>query len=373
MTELREIGGMVRQMGETFAETKSALEKRIGQLEAAARRPAFGGDEGKASTDPILESWIRKGDTAALEGKAMSISADGQDVTVRGDWSERIFRLIRETSPIRQVASIMTTTSNTLDVLVDRGEPTSAWVAETGTRSATNTSFMSRHAISVFEHYAYPAVTAHLLEDSAFDVQEWLMGKVSARFARQENAAFFNGTGSGEPTGILNYGTTPEASFAWGADPTAYTIGAQYTGADGTLGTTPIEVIGDVVDSLKAEYLPGAVWMMPRAVRNFVRDLKDSQGRFYFQPSLSEGVPDRLMGYPVILAEDMDTPAADTVGMLFGNFGEAYTIVDREGMQVIRDPYTTPGNVKFYTAKRVGGALTNPEAVKALVLGSEPV
>ena len=370
--ELKDIGGMVRQIGDNFAETKSALEKRVGKLEAMAGRPAFVGDEGKASTDPILDGWIRKGDRASLEGKAMSISADGQDVVVRGDWSDRIFRLMRETSPIRQVANVMTTTSNSLDVLVDRGESTSAWVAETGTRSATNTSFMSRHPISVFEHYAYPAVTTHLLEDSAFDVEAWLMGKIAARFARQENAAFFNGTGSGEPSGILDYGTIKEASFTWGADPAAYAIGAQYSGVNGTLGATPVEAIGDVLDSLKAEYLPGAVWMMPRAVKNLVRDLKDSQGRFYFQPSLSEGVPDRLMGYTVILAEDMDAPAADTVGMLFGNFREAYTIVDRMGMQVIRDPYTTPGNVKFYTAKRVGGALTNPEAVKALVLGVEP-
>jgi HK97 family phage major capsid protein len=106
------------------------------------------------------------------------------------------------------------------------------------------------------------------------------------------------------------------------------------------------------------------------SVRNLVRDLKDSQGRFYFQPSLSEGVPDRLMGYPVYLAEGMDAPAADTVGMLFSNFREAYTIVDRSGMQIIRDPYSSPGSTRFYVSKRVGGAMTNPEAVKALVLGS---
>lgn len=199
------------------------------------------------------------------------------------------------------------------------------------------------------------------------------MQKIAARFARQENAAFFGGSGSGEPTGLLTYGTVAESAFTWGADPAAYAIGAQYSGEDGTLGSNAIETIGDVVDSLKAEYLTGAAWMMPRSVRNMIRDLKDSQGRFYFQPSLSEGVPDRLMGYPVVLAEDMDAPAADTVGMFFGNFGEAYTVVDRLGMQVIRDPYTSPGNVKFYIAKRVGGALTNPEAVKALVLGFEPV
>lgn len=371
MTELSEIKALTEQVGGAFQKKSEMLERRVAKIEAAANRPAFGGDDTKA-TDPLLDGWLRKGDVAELEGKAMSISADGQDVVVRGDWSDRIFRLIRETSPIRQVANIMQTTSNSLDVLVDRGEPTSAWVAETGTRNETATSFMSRHAIAVHEHYSYPAVTSHLLDDSAFDVEAWLMSKVAARFTRQENAGFFSGSGSGEPTGLLTYGTVAEDSFTWGADPSAYSIGAIYTGQDGGLGTDSIENIGDLVDSLKAEYLPGAVWMMPRKVRNMIRDLKDSQGRFYFQPSLSEGVPDRLMGYPVYLAEDMDAPAADTVGMFFGNFGEAYTLVDREGMQVIRDPYTSPGNVKFYVAKRVGGALTNPEAVKALVLGSEP-
>jgi len=372
MKDLVEIKQMVGQIGDQYGQKTDMLERRVAKIEAAANRPDFGGDDTKAS-DPVLDGWLRKGDVSGLEGKAMSISADGQDVVVRGEWSDRIFRLIRETSPVRRAANVMNTTSNSLDVLVDRGEPTSAWVAETGTRSETNTSFMSRHPISVFEHYAYPAVTTHLLEDSAFAVEPWLIAKIAARFARQENAAFFGGSGSGEPTGLLTYGTTPDDSFTWGADPSAYAIGANYTGADGAMGTSPVETIGDVVDSLKAEYLAGAAWMMPRKVRNLVRDLKDSQGRFYFQPSLSEGVPDRLMGYPVFLAEDMDAPAADTVGMFFGNFAEAYTVVDRTGMQVIRDPYTSPGNVKFYVAKRVGGALTNPEAVKALVLGSEPV
>ena len=370
MTDIKEIGGMVRKIGEEFADTKSQLEQRIARMEAAAGRPDFGGDA--KAHEPLLDGWIRKGDTSALEGKAMSISADGQDVTVRGDWSDRIFRQIRETSPIRQVANVMQTESNSLEVLVDRGEPTSAWVSETGTRAGTDTSFMSRHAIGVFEHYAYPAVTSHLLDDSAFDVESWLMGKIAARFARQENAAFFSGTGTGEPKGLLDYGTVPEDSFTWPADPANYQIGAIYSGQDGSLGSGAVESIGQVLDSLKAEYLPGSAWMMPRAVRNLIRNLKDTDGRFYFQPSLSEGVPDRLMGYPVFLAEDMAAPAADTIGMLFGNFGEAYTIVDRMGMQVIRDPYTSPGSVKFYVAKRVGGALTNPEAVKALVLGTQP-
>ncbi|MGJ7459434.1 phage major capsid protein, partial [Halomonas sp. RA08-2] len=113
-------------------------------------------------------------------------------------------------------------------------------------------------------------------------------------------------------------------------------------------------------------------WMMTRAMRNKIRTIKDSQGRYIYHTSLAADTPDTLLGYPVFLAEDMPTPAADTVGALFGDFGQAYCVVDRLGADVIRDPYTKPGFVKWYVRKRVGGALTNPEAVKAFILGSEP-
>ena len=161
-------------------------------------------------------------------------------------------------------------------------------------------------------------------------------------------------------------------SFTWGADPEAYEIGTIYTGADGTLGSAPLDTLGDLVDALKSDYLPGAAFMMTRAMRNLLRKLKDAESRPFLQPSLSEALPDRLMGYPVFLAEDMPALGTDAVGMLFGNFAQAYTVVDRMGIQVIRDPYSQPGFVRYYVSKRVGGAVTNPEAVKALVLGSAP-
>jgi HK97 family phage major capsid protein len=164
----------------------------------------------------------------------------------------------------------------------------------------------------------------------------------------------------------------PDAEFVWGADPALYEIGAIYTGQDGALGTNALNHLADLVDALKADYLPGASFLMTRAMRNQIRKLKDADGRFLYQASLDAAIPDRLMGYPVRLAEDMPTLAADVVGILFGDFRQAYTIVDRSGIQVIRDPFTQPGFVKYYVSKRVGGAVTNPEAVKALVLGAEP-
>lgn len=366
----------LRDMGERV----EYCEKTVMHLEAKGKRPGFGGGSaGMEWKSADISDFLRKNTMpSGMETKDLSITSDGQGVTVRGDWSGRIFKLIRESSPMRQVASVMMTSSNALEVLVDRAEPQSDWIDETAARDETAASFLSRHSIPVFEHYALPVATQHLLEDSEIDVEQWLQGKVSSRFARQESAAFFNGTGTGEPRGILTYGFVPDAGFTWGADPAAYEIGAIYSGVGGDLtsgtvdGADAIERIGDLVDALKAEYLPGASFLMTRAMRNKLRKLKDDDGRFYYQPSLSEAVPDRLMGYPVRLAEDMPALAADVPGILFGDFREGYTVVDRVGLSLIRDQITRPGFVRWYVRKRLGGAVTNPEAFKALVLGTEP-
>jgi HK97 family phage major capsid protein len=302
--------------------------------------------------------------------KELSVTNDGQGVSVRSQWSMDAAKLIHETSPIRAVARTIDTNSNELEILVDRGEPDSAWTGELDPRSATNSEFLTRHKIPVFEHYAYPSLTLQMLEDSAFSVEDWLMDKVANRFTRQEAAAFVNGTGTGQPKGLLNYGTVKEADFTWGATPSAYKLGAQYTGVDGDI--TDADVLFDLVDSVKAGYLPRSSWLMTRAFRNKVRKLKDNQDRYLLQPSLEAGVPDTLLGYPVYLAEDMPSLAADVVGALFGDFQSGYTIVDRIGLTVQRDAVTQPGWVKYYVRRRIGGAVTNPEAIKALVLGTEP-
>lgn len=223
---------------ERSKEMKTSFDERIRYLEkaeAVAKSPAFhrAGQLGEAGAEwksADIDDFLRKNSLpTGIERKDLSITSDGQGVTVRGDWSDRIFRLIRESSPMRLVASVMNTSSNALEVLVDRAEPQSDWIDEEAARTETAASFLSRHAIPVFEHYALPVATQALLEDSEIDVETWLQGKVATRFARQESAAFFNGTGTGEPRGILTYNFVPDAGHSWGADPSAYEIGAIYS------------------------------------------------------------------------------------------------------------------------------------------------
>lgn len=366
--ELKQAADVVKNLNETINGRFDTLDKEMLALKRSARIGGdMGGDDG-AETKAMAD-FFRRG-----EVKALSVTNDGQGVTVRADWSSRVYQLVRESSPMRQVASVIGTSKNEIEVLVDREEPASDWVAETGTRAATAASFMTRHKIGVSEHYALPSATLDMLEDSDYPVEEWLQGKVGTRFARQEAAAFINGDGAGKPKGILDYTFVPDADFTWGADPAAYQIGTIYTGVAGALPAMPsgADPLANIVDALKAPYLPNASWMMTRAMRNQIRKLKDADGRFIYQASLDAAVPDRLMGYPVNLAEDMPELVTGAVGALFGDFRQAYTIADRIGLAVIRDQVTQPGFVRWYVRRRVGGAVTNPEAVKALILGVEP-
>ena len=366
-----QIKEVITDLNTAFSEFKQKQDERISNLETvlARRVPTFvGGGDDVGEETREMKSFLRG---KPFERKALSVTDDGQGVTVRADWADRVYTLVRESSPMRSIAAVVQTDSNETEILVDRGEAASAWITEVGARAATDIDFMTRHKIANSEHYALPSVTQQMLEDSQLNVEGFVQDKVAQRFARQEAAAFINGAGTnGTPRGILHYGTVKEADFTWGADPALYKIGAQYTGAAGDISDP--DVLFDLVDSLKTEYLPGASWLMTRAFRNKIRKLKDLQDRYIFEDSLQAGVPPRLLGHPVYLAEDMPALAADVVGALFGDFRKAYTICDRVGLGVLRDPYSSPGFVRWYVRRRVGGALTNPEAVKALVLGNAP-
>jgi len=140
------------------------------------------------------------------------------------------------------------------------------------------------------------------------------------------------------------------------------------TGTDaGFSSTDGADALITLMHKLKAGYLPKAKWLMPRSVVDVVRKLKDGNSDAYvWQPSLDVENPATLLGFPVIMAEDMPAIASGSLSVAFGNFEEAYTIVDRIGMRVLRDPYTAAPFVKFRCSKRVGGDVVNFDALKLL-------
>ena len=322
-----------------------------------------------------LGRYLRKGDDAglaALEAKAMSVGSDPDGgYTVEADRSGRIITRIFETSPMRQHASVVSISTDRLEGLRDSDEAAASWVGETGTRSDTNTPQLNQWSIKVHELYAKPKVTQKLLDDSVVDIEAWLGAKVADQFARSQNTAFVTGVGVGKPRGFASYtsAATADASRSWGV------FEHVATASNGSFGTDPagLEKLITVKHKLNPAYLAGSGWFMNRTTVAEVRTLTDksTDGAFVFVPDFSGNSAGSILGYPIHLLEDMASySTTDALAVAFGNMREAYTIVDRLGIRVLRDPYSSKPYVEFYTTARVGGDVLNFNALKFVKFGS---
>ena len=244
--------------------------------------------------------------------------------------------------------------------LEDLAEAGAKYADEKATSGDTKTPDIGKWEIPVFWIDTEPKATQQILDDSSVDIEAWLTGKVSSRFARFENAEFVAGK-KGKIRGMTSYPTAADdgSGVDWGK------IGHVVSGANGAFaGSNPADKIFDLIGLVKNEYLLGAGFMTARKVITTIRKFKDGNGNYMWQPSLVAGQPEQLAGYPVTRAEDMPKLEAGSLSLAFGNFSEAYQIVDRQGIRVLRDAYTAKPYVKFYTTKRTGGGVINFEAIK---------
>jgi len=280
---------------------------------------------------------------------------------VRPDISSRMIKRIFETSPLRLVANVQTIGSDSMEVIIDDNEASSGgWIGEVDSRSATNTPLIGKLTIEAHELYAMPRATQKFLDDAGIDVESWLAGKVSDVLSRTENTAFISGNGAMKPKGILAY-----------ADAT--TFGTYQRGTVQTLTTSTNDaILGDdmvkLQNGIKEAYQARAVWLMKRATFSTVATLKASTSGVYILSSMY--MKDRpmplLLGKDIIFCDDMPAIADDTLPVAYGDFNEGYTIVDRTGFRVIRDPLTAKPYVLFYTTKRTGGDVTSYESFARL-------
>ena len=315
-------------------------------------------------------NWLRKGNLAALtpdEQKAMIAGDDSQGGYMLPEESTgRISARIFELSPIRQLASVQAISTAAMEGIYDNDESSYGWVAETGARTDTTTPTVGKYRIEAHEMYAAPKASQTLLDDSAVDIESWLAAKVADKFARVEGATFCTGTGVGQPRGFGSYTTaaTADASRTWGQ------IEHVVTGANGAFHTTQGDPLFTLLQAFKTGYLSGASWVTTREVVGAIRKFKTTTTLDYiWQPGLQMGTPDRLLGYPLVLAQDL--PALSTYATLaspmwLANWREAYQIVDRMGIRTLRDPFTSKPYVIFYSTARVGGACLNFEAIKCI-------
>lgn len=349
------------------------LQDEVSTVKTVLKRPALGGAAALQSGEECdykqgFLRYVTKGaesDLQTLHTKDMSVVNDPSGgYMVPTEMSQRIVNRQFDTTPLRQLATVMTVTSEAVEMLRDTNEPDAVWASELATRSDTTEGTLGRIRIPVHELHAQPRATQKLLDDAVINVEEWLINKVADKFARRENNAFVVGDGVAQPRGFASYATqaTGDNSRSWGV------LEHVITGVDGAFPTTnPADVLITLMHKLRVGYMSNATWLMPRAVAEQIRRFKENSTNAYlWQPGLQAGNPATLLGFPIQLAEDMPAPTAGSLSLAFGNFAEGYTIVDRVGIRVLRDPYTAAPFVRFRCNKRVGGDVTNFEAIKFL-------
>ncbi len=336
-----------------LTDVKQGLERIQTQL----NRPGF--EFNSEPFDPLKEKkkaavqkYLRKGEAAMAPDEIKFLSsqqdADG-GYWVTSGMSNMVISKVFETSPMRNIATVESISSDALEIPNDLTEANAAWTTEEAARLETATPTLGILSIPVHELYAMPKSTQTLLDDSRIDVENWLAGKVADKFSRLENAAFLNGDGVGKPRGILTYpaGTTNPGQVQ------------QVT--SGSASALTADGLRTLVYALKSPFLKNGRWLMNRGTVEAISKLKDSNGQYLWQPSLEAGELQTLLGYPIERMEDMPAVAANSLSLAFGDFRQTYTIVDRVGVRVLRDPFSAKSFVLFYTTKRTGGDVTNFE------------
>ncbi len=338
------------------------VKVRIDKIGRAAARPAIAGsDETRPEVKGFVDGYLRRGSTVELKSITGGTPADGGYAVPR-QIDAMIARELTEISPIRAIAQVVQTGSAGYRKLISLGGTASGWVSEAAGRPETQTPGFAEIAPPTGELYANPAASQAMLDDAGFDLESWLASEIAMEFARAEGAAFVGGSGIDQPMGFLSapVSTSEDGVRAFGS--------LQYVGSGDTDGfdANPDAKLIDLVHTLKAGHRQGASFVMNSATLAEVRKLKTADGAFLWQPGLVDGQPDRLLGYPVVEAEDMPDIAAGTYPVAFGNFRHGYLIAERSATQVLRDPFTNKPFVHFYATKRVGGQVLDSNAIKLL-------
>lgn len=347
-------------VGDLQTNVQKAMDDVNAKIAAAGLADGVIGD---LPADPeyvsAFKAHMRKGDVQAAMNKGTD--ADG-GFLAPVEWDRTITNKLKEISPIRANARVVSITTAGFKKLYNDREVGSGWVGETASRPATSTPQFGVLDFVPGEIYANPAISQQLLDDAAIDLEQWLSDEVDTEFARQEGIAFLSGNGVNKPFGILTYvtGAANAAKHPWGA------IEVVNSGAAAAFTS---DAFIDLFYSIPSGYRANAKLYTNRLSQGAMRKLKDGNGNYLWQPSYAHGQPATLGGEALVEVPDMPPVAAGNIAALYGDMDATYLVVDRIGIRVLRDPYTNKPFVHFYTTKRVGGGVHNPAPMRALRIG----
>jgi len=321
-------------------------------------KPIFQGMEskgGRASAEYQKAFWNAMR-TRAGEGldpmikNALQIGTDTEGGYLVPDEFERtLIESLNEENIFRKLANVISTASGDRKIPVVASKGTASWIDEEGAIPESDDSF-GQVSIGAYKLGTMIKVSEELLNDSVFNLENYIAREFARRIGNKEEDAFFTGDGSGKPTGIL-----------------AATGGAQIGVTAASATAITVDEILDLFYSLKSPYRNKSVFVMNDATIKAIRKLKDGQGQYIWQPSLQAGTPDTILNRPVYTSSYVPTIAASAKSIIFGDFGY-YWVADRQGrvFKRLNELYAATGQVGFVATQRVDGKLILPEAIKVL-------
>ena len=342
-------------------ERQAVLERELEQpvTRPITERPISGADNartGRASDEYIAAFWTamrNRGGHFAVQN-ALQIGDDSEGGYLVPDEYERtLVDALQEENRLRTLCKIIRTSSGDRKIPLVASHGTASWVEEEGAIPESDDAF-GQITIGAHKIASMIKVSDELLQDSVFDIENYIATEFARRVGDAEEAAFINGDGSGKPYGMLHTSNGAVAGVT-AASATAIT-------ADELL---------DLIYSLKAPYRKRAVFLMHDSTIKAVRKLKDGNSQYLWQPGMKEGEPDMLLGYRLVTSTHMPAIAASAKPILFGDL-TSYWIADREGrsMQRLNELYAATGQVGFRVTQRVDGRLVQTEGLKCLQMKS---
>ena len=322
---------------------------------------------------PQLSKSVADNFLGLLQGDpqmAMSVGSDPDGgFAVERELDREVLRVIRNSSAMRRIAfnASLSMGFGSWKKLVTTQGGASGWASESDARGQTDTALFGAVEVFPSELFVNAEVSNYLLDDAGFSVEQFLQTDVADEFSATEGAAFANGNGSNKPLGLFNHPTSTDGDEAREFGTLEYVptgVSGAFSGSSASPSSSPYDVLVDLISKFKVGYLANATWLMSPQTAGTLRKVKDQDGRFIWQDSLIAGQPSMLLGYPVEMDENAPAIAADSLSIAFGDFSRGYVIVDRPGMQLVRDPYTKKGFTRFYFTRRVGGRVLDSRAIK---------
>ena len=358
--------GDFRTFRQSIEDRMTKQDERL-TMTQTLKRPILAAAEIDAPHAKALDAYLRSGDDDPLRGLALETKGLNTAVSAEGGYlvdprtARTVSSVLRATASLRSVATVVEVEAGSYDVLVDHTDAGAGWTSETQGTTETDAPSFDRISIPLHELAAMPKASQRLLDDAAFDVETWLAGRIADKFVRAEAAAFVSGDGVLKPRGFLNFPAVAQDDWVWGK------LGYVSTGFEGDFRETgPADAVVDLVYALGARYRANATFVMNSKTAGVARKMKDADGRFLWSDSLAGGQPSLLMGYPVLICEDMPDIGEGSFAIAFGDFRAGYTIAERPDLRVLRDPFSAKPHVLFYATKRVGGDVTDFAAIKLL-------